>query len=120
VTDIVERRLSAIKMAITNGDSPMKKKKKNPTTNADRQRRYMEKLRSRAAVSEEKARELADAKLRELAEDLAKERADDLARVKAEEDAKEAYDETFKEVYDKVYKEYLETEFEKIYSGARI
>ncbi|MGB9325514.1 MAG: hypothetical protein WCB47_06540 [Pseudolabrys sp.] len=46
-------------------------------TNAERQRRYMEKLRSRAEVTEEKAREIAQEKIKELAADLAKERAHD-------------------------------------------
>lgn len=74
-------------------------------TNAERQRRYMEKLRSRAEVTEEKAREIAQEKIKELAADLAKERAHDQAHEHAHDVAKEASDEAYKEAYDEAYKE---------------
>ena len=74
-------------------------------TNAERQRRYMEKLRSRAEVSEEKAREIAQEKIKELAADLAKERDHDQAHEHAHDVAKEASDEAYKEAYDEAYKE---------------
>ena len=40
-------------------------------SNAERQRRYMEKLRSRAGATEEKAKELAEERIKELAHELA-------------------------------------------------
>ena len=59
-------------------------------SNAERQRRYMEKLRSRAGATEEKAKELAEERIKELAHELAEERAKAEAHETAEEAAKEA------------------------------
>jgi hypothetical protein len=59
-------------------------------TNTDRQRRYMENLRSRAEATDEKVREIAEERIKELAEGLAREQAENEAHEHTDPIAKEA------------------------------